>query len=163
MNSFIVHGCSRKHVPVFCEDCPNNVSEVKWRGESNRPTHLKRIRAKLVLNSFWSEIKKKKLTQEWLIREAAQYIVLVPVNVLITREIGERFLHCSYIFFNFIVYLLGNACWYCKLLVSWVFEYFFCFFYGMPMQVVRTNQFSVTKHKRVIRQVSGEHGLPGMV
>ena len=31
------------------------------------------------------------------------------------------------------------------------------------MQVVRTNQFSVTKHKRVIRQVSGEHGLPGMV
>ena len=41
--------------------------------------------------------------------------------------------------------------------------FFFCFFYGMPMQVVRTNQFSVTKHKRVIRQVSGEHGLPGMV
>lgn len=30
------------------------------------------------------------------------------------------------------------------------------------MQVVRTNQFSVTKHKRVIRQVSGEHGLPGV-
>lgn len=29
------------------------------------------------------------------------------------------------------------------------------------LQVVKTNQFSVTKHKRVIRQVSGEHGLPG--
>ncbi|CAH3151072.1 hypothetical protein pdam_00002652 [Pocillopora damicornis] len=29
-------------------------------------------------------------------------------------------------------------------------------------EVVRTNQFSVTKHKRVIRQVSGEHGLPGV-
>lgn len=29
-------------------------------------------------------------------------------------------------------------------------------------EVVKTNQFSVTKHKRVIRQVSGEHGLPGV-
>ena len=29
--------------------------------------------------------------------------------------------------------------------------------------MVKTNQFSVTKHKRVIRQVSGEHGLPGIV
>ena len=39
----------------------------------------------------------------------------------------------------------------------------FGFFCGMSLQVVKTNQFSVTKHKRVIRQVSGEHGLPGMV
>lgn len=29
-------------------------------------------------------------------------------------------------------------------------------------EVVNTNQFSVTKHKRVVRQVSGEHGLPGV-
>lgn len=29
-------------------------------------------------------------------------------------------------------------------------------------EVVKTNQFSVTKHKRIIRQVSGEHGLPGV-
>lgn len=29
-------------------------------------------------------------------------------------------------------------------------------------QVVNTNQFSVTKHKRVVRQVTGEHGLPGV-
>ncbi|KAK2548437.1 Endoplasmic reticulum-Golgi intermediate compartment protein 3 [Acropora cervicornis] len=29
-------------------------------------------------------------------------------------------------------------------------------------EVVNTNQFSVTKHKRVVRQVTGEHGLPGV-
>jgi len=29
-------------------------------------------------------------------------------------------------------------------------------------EVVNTNQFSVTKHKKVVRQVSGEHGLPGV-
>ena len=40
---------------------------------------------------------------------------------------------------------------------------FFLFLLWDAYQVVRTNQFSVTKHKRVIRQVSGEHGLPGMV
>lgn len=29
-------------------------------------------------------------------------------------------------------------------------------------EVLQTNQFSVTKHKRVIKQMSGEHGLPGV-
>ncbi|XP_048590649.1 endoplasmic reticulum-Golgi intermediate compartment protein 3 isoform X1 [Nematostella vectensis] len=30
-------------------------------------------------------------------------------------------------------------------------------------EILHTHQFSVTKHKRVIRQMSGEHGLPGII
>jgi len=35
-------------------------------------------------------------------------------------------------------------------------------FVCMCVQVVRTNQFSVTRHKRLAKAMSGETGLPGM-
>ena len=39
---------------------------------------------------------------------------------------------------------------------------FVYFMYGLwHKQVVKTNQFSVTKHKRIARAVMGETGLPG--
>lgn len=36
-----------------------------------------------------------------------------------------------------------------------------CLFLVLLFQIVKTNQFSVTKHKKVARAVAGESGLPG--